>query len=64
MALSLLATAVIAAWEIGLPFSIALLLGAELAIAHTVSVLLAFRSVRVPHRLAATRLNTMNHVNE
>jgi monovalent cation:H+ antiporter, CPA1 family len=53
VALSLLATAAIAAWEIGLPFSIALLLGAVLAITDTVSVLLAFRSVRVPHRLAA-----------
>ncbi len=51
--LSLSATAAIAAWEIGLPFSIALLLGAVLAITDTVSVLLAFRSVRVPHRLAA-----------
>jgi CPA1 family monovalent cation:H+ antiporter len=51
--LSLVATAAIAAWEIGLPFSIALLLGAVLAITDTVSVLLAFRSVRVPHRLAA-----------
>ena len=53
VALSLVATAAIAAWEIGLPFSIALLLGAVLAITDTVSVLLAFRSVRVPHRLAA-----------
>ena len=53
VALSLVATAAIAAWEIGLPFSIALLLGAILAITDTVSVLLAFRSVRVPHRLAA-----------
>jgi CPA1 family monovalent cation:H+ antiporter len=51
--LSLVATAAIAAWEIGLPFTIALLLGAILAITDTVSVLLAFRSVRVPHRLAA-----------
>jgi monovalent cation:H+ antiporter, CPA1 family len=51
--LSLVATAAIASWEIGLPFSIALLLGAVLAITDTVSVLLAFRSVRVPHRLAA-----------
>ena len=47
------ATAAIAAWELGLPFSVALLLGAVLAITDTVSVLLAFRSVRVPHRLAA-----------
>ncbi len=53
VALSLLATAAIAGWEIGLPFPIALLLGAVLAITDTVSVLLAFRSVRVPHRLAA-----------
>jgi CPA1 family monovalent cation:H+ antiporter len=53
VALSLVATAAIAAWEIGLPFSIALLLGAVLAITDTVSVLLAFRSVRVPRRLAA-----------
>jgi CPA1 family monovalent cation:H+ antiporter len=53
VALSLLATAAIAAWELGLPFPIALLLGAVLAITDTVSVLLAFRSVRVPHRLAA-----------
>ncbi len=53
VALSLISTAVIAAWEIGLPFSIALLLGAVLAITDTVSVLLAFRSVRVPHRLVA-----------
>lgn len=53
VALSLIATAAIASWEIGLPFSVALLLGAVLAITDTVSVLLAFRSVRVPHRLAA-----------
>ncbi len=53
VALSLVSTAAIAAWEIGLPFSVALLLGAVLAITDTVSVLLAFRSVRVPHRLAA-----------
>jgi CPA1 family monovalent cation:H+ antiporter len=53
VAVSLLATAAIAAWEIGLPFSVALLLGAVLSITDTVSVLLAFRSVRVPHRLAA-----------
>ena len=51
--MSLVATAAIASWEIGLPFSVALLLGAVLAITDTVSVLLAFRSVRVPHRLAA-----------
>src|SRR4051794_22979779 len=53
VAMSLLATATIASWEIGLPFPVALLLGAVLAITDTVSVLLAFRSVRVPHRLAA-----------
>jgi len=53
VALSLFATAAIASWEIGLRFPIALLLGAVLAITDTVSVLLAFRSVRVPHRLAA-----------
>src|SRR5688500_945655 len=53
VALSLLATAAIASWELDLPFSVALLLGAVLAITDTVSVLLAFRSVRVPHRLAA-----------
>jgi CPA1 family monovalent cation:H+ antiporter len=53
VAVSLLATALIASWEIGLPYPIALLLGAILAITDTVSVLLAFRSIRVPHRLAA-----------
>jgi CPA1 family monovalent cation:H+ antiporter len=53
VAISLLATAAIASWEIGLPFAVALLLGAVLAITDTVSVLLAFRSVRVPHKLAA-----------
>ncbi len=53
VALSLLATAALTSWELGLPFAIALLLGAVLAITDTVSVLLAFRSVRVPHRLAA-----------
>ena len=53
VAMSLLATAAVASWQIGLPFSVALLLGAVLAITDTVSVLLAFRSVRVPHRLAA-----------
>src|ERR1044071_4928664 len=53
VAVSLLATAAVAAWEIGLPFTIALLLGAILAITDTVSVLIAFRGVRVPHRLAA-----------
>lgn len=53
VAISLVATATLAAWEIGLPFAVALLLGAVLAITDTVSVLLAFRSVRVPHQLAA-----------
>ena len=53
VAISLMATATLAAWEIGLPFAVALLLGAVLAITDTVSVLLAFRSVRVPHKLAA-----------
>jgi CPA1 family monovalent cation:H+ antiporter len=53
VALSLVATAAIAASVIGLPFAVALLLGAVLAITDTVSVLLAFRSARVPHRLAA-----------
>jgi monovalent cation:H+ antiporter, CPA1 family len=53
VAVSLLGTAAVAAWVIGLPFTIALLLGAILAITDTVSVLLAFRSVQVPHRLAA-----------
>src|SRR6187399_1497839 len=53
VAVSLLTTATVAAWGLGLPFPIALVLGAILAITDTVSVLLAFRSVRVPHRLAA-----------
>ncbi|NUO54149.1 MAG: sodium:proton antiporter, partial [Polyangiaceae bacterium] len=53
VALSLLATGAIATWVLDLPFAVALLLGALLAITDTVSVLLAFRSVRVPHRLAA-----------
>jgi CPA1 family monovalent cation:H+ antiporter len=53
VAISLMATATLASWEIGLPFAVALLLGAVLAITDTVSVLLAFRSVRVPHKLAA-----------
>lgn len=53
VAVSLLGTAALATWAIGLPFSVALLLGAVLSITDTVSVLLAFRSVRVPHRLAA-----------
>ncbi len=49
--LSLLGTAAIATWVLDLPFAAALLLGAILSITDTVSVLLAFRSVRVPHRL-------------
>jgi CPA1 family monovalent cation:H+ antiporter len=53
VALSLLGTATLASWLIGLPFPVSLLLGAVLAITDTVSVLLAFRSVRVPRRLAA-----------
>lgn len=51
--LSLMGTAAVATWALALPFAAALLLGALLAITDTVSVLLAFRSVRVPHRLAA-----------
>lgn len=51
--LSLLGTAGAAQLVLGLPFAAALLLGALLSITDTVSVLLAFRSVRVPHRLAA-----------
>ena len=53
VAISLVATAGVATMALGLPFSAALLLGALLAITDTVSVLLAFKSVRVPHRLAA-----------
>ncbi|MBL8741927.1 MAG: cation:proton antiporter, partial [Myxococcales bacterium] len=53
VALSLLATGSIATYILDLPFTVALLMGALLAITDTVSVLLAFRSVRVPHRLAA-----------
>jgi CPA1 family monovalent cation:H+ antiporter len=53
VALSLLGTAAIATFALRLPFSVALLLGALLSITDTVSVLLAFRSVRVPRRLAA-----------
>lgn len=53
VAVSLFGTAVIVTWAIGLPFNLALLLGAILSITDTVSVLLAFRSVRVPHRLSA-----------
>jgi len=52
VAISLLGTAAVAAFALQLPFSAALLLGALLAITDTVSVLLAFRSVRVPERLA------------
>ncbi|HVJ94879.1 MAG TPA: sodium:proton antiporter, partial [Labilithrix sp.] len=51
--ISLLATGSAATVALGLPFSQALLLGALLSITDTVSVLLAFRSSRVPHRLAA-----------
>jgi len=50
---SLLATGLIAKLELGLPLEIALLLGALLAITDTVSVLLAFKSVPVPQKLAA-----------
>jgi monovalent cation:H+ antiporter, CPA1 family len=53
VAISLVATACVATFALGMPFSVALLLGALLAITDTVSVLLAFRSTRVPHRLAA-----------
>lgn len=53
VAVSLFSTAAIATWVLDLPFAPALLLGAILAITDTVSVLLAFRSVRVPHRLEA-----------
>ncbi len=53
VALSLFGTAILATWALELPFSTALVLGALLAITDTVSVLLAFRAVRVPQRLAA-----------
>ena len=53
VAISLVATATVATFVLRLPFSAALLLGALLAITDTVSVLLAFRSTRVPKRLAA-----------
>lgn len=53
VAISLLGTAAVATYALALPFAVALLLGALLSITDTVSVLLAFRSVRVPHRLAA-----------
>ncbi len=51
--ISLMGTAAVATLVLALPFATALLLGALLSITDTVSVLLAFRSVRVPHRLAA-----------
>ncbi len=50
---SLVSTAGVAAFLLGLPFSVSLLLGALLAVTDTVSVLVAVRSARVPHRLAA-----------
>jgi len=53
VALSLVGTAAVATWALDLPFTTALVLGALLAITDTVSVLLAFRAVRVPLRLAA-----------
>ncbi len=53
VAISLIGTASVASLALGLPFTAALLLGALLAITDTVSVLLAFKSTRVPHRLAA-----------
>ncbi|MBX3191264.1 MAG: sodium:proton antiporter [Labilithrix sp.] len=53
VAISIVGTAGVATLALGLPFTAALLLGALLAITDTVSVLLAFRSTRVPHRLAA-----------
>ncbi len=53
VAIALLGTAAVATWALDLPFAVALLLGALLAITDTVSVLLAFRAVRVPSRLAA-----------
>jgi len=53
VAISLLGTAAVATYVLALPFTVAVLLGALLAITDTVSVLLAFKSVRVPHRLAA-----------
>ncbi|HEY8427795.1 MAG TPA: sodium:proton antiporter, partial [Sandaracinaceae bacterium] len=53
VALSLVGTAAVATWALELPFATALVLGALLAITDTVSVLLAFREVRVPQRLAA-----------
>jgi CPA1 family monovalent cation:H+ antiporter len=53
VAISLLTTASVATFELAMPFALAALLGALLSITDTVSVLLAFRSERVPHRLAA-----------
>ncbi|AKF04144.1 Na+/H+ antiporter [Sandaracinus amylolyticus] len=53
VAISLVGTALVATWVLDLPFAVALVLGALLAITDTVSVLLAFRAVRVPQRLAA-----------
>ena len=53
VALALVGTAAVATWALALPFTVALLLGAILAITDTVSVLLAFRTVKVPNRLAA-----------
>lgn len=53
VAISLGATALIAREALDLPIETALVLGALLAITDTVSVLLAFRAVRVPPRLAA-----------
>jgi CPA1 family monovalent cation:H+ antiporter len=53
VALSLMGTAWVAHVAVGFPFQEALLLGALLAITDTVSVLLAFRSTRAPHRLTA-----------
>ncbi len=53
VALSLLATGVIATTVLSMPFAVALLMGALLAITDTVSVLLAFRGMHVPHKLAA-----------
>lgn len=53
VAISLFGTAAVATTVLALPFVVALVLGAILAITDTVSVLLAFRTVRVPGRLAA-----------
>jgi monovalent cation:H+ antiporter, CPA1 family len=53
VALSLFTTAAVATYALSLPFAAALLVGALLSITDTVSVLLAFRSARVSHRLAA-----------